>query len=296
MSDKRLGFGFKVGHWTDPTGRTGCTVILPPRDNVASCEVRGSSPGSREIEQLRTDLRLTEVHGILLTGGSAFGLAAADGVMSWLAERDIGFRTPVAVIPAVPTAVIFDLGRADDVARPGPEQGRAACDAATEKDVAVGRVGAGAGATIGKWAGIEYGAPGGIGIGHAEQEGEAVSAIAVVNAIGDVLGADGSVVAGTTAPDPTWRGRPSEPPLNTVLVCAVTKATLAKRDVHWLSARAADGVTSTVRPAHTRYDGDIAFFVAAPDDGGRAANVDVLGYLATIAVQRAVRAAVNSDA
>jgi L-aminopeptidase/D-esterase-like protein len=148
---------------------------------------------------------------------------------------------------------------------------------------------------VGKWAGIEYASPGGIGIGRAEQEGEAVSAIAVVNAIGDVLDADGSVVAGTTAPDPTWRGRPPEPALNTVLVCAVTKASLDKRDVHWLSARAADGVTSTVRPAHTRYDGDIAFFVGAPDDSGRTANVDVLGYLATLAVQRAVRAAVQLD-
>jgi L-aminopeptidase/D-esterase-like protein len=291
----KLGFGFKLGHWTDPSGLTGCTIILPPRDNVASCEVRGSSPGSREIEQLRTDLRLTEVHGVLLTGGSAFGLAAADGVMSWLAERDIGYRTPVAIVPIVPTAVIFYLGRATNAARPGPEQGRAACDAATEDDVATGRAGAGAGAMVGKWAGIEYASPGGIGIGRAQQEGEAVSAIAVVNAIGDVLDADGSVVAGTTAPDPTWRGRPPEPALNTVLVCAVTKASLDKRDVHWLSARAADGVTSTVRPAHTRYDGDIAFFVGAPDESGRTANVDVLGYLATLAVQRAVRAAVRLD-
>ncbi|MDQ3878035.1 MAG: P1 family peptidase [Actinomycetota bacterium] len=291
MTAGALGFGFKIGHWTDPSGSTGCTVIIPPRENVTSCEVRGSSPGSREIEQLRTDLRLTEVHGILLTGGSAFGLAAADGVMSWLAERDIGYRTPVATIPIVPTAVIFDLARAGDVAPPGPDAGRVACDSASTDPIETGRVGAGAGARVGKWAGIEHAVPGGLGIGHAEQEGLAVSALAVVNAIGDVLDVDGSVLAGTTAKGAVYRGRPASPApsLNTVLVCAVTSATLDKRDVHWLAARAADGVTSTVRPAHTRYDGDIAFFSAAP---GAEANVDVLGYLATIAVQRAVRAAV----
>lgn len=290
MSGLSLGPEFKVGHWTHPSGRTGCTVVLPPSGNVASCEVRGSSPGSREIEQLRTDLRLTEVHALLLTGGSAFGLAAADGVMRWLAERDIGYRTPVAVVPIVPTAVIFDLGRASEVPPPGPAEGRAACDAASD-DVEIGRVGAGAGAVVGKWAGIEHGSPGGVGIGAAEQEGLSVRALAVVNAIGDVLAEDGSVLAGTTAVDAVYRGRPAppEPALNTVLVSAVTNARLDKRDVHWLAGRAADGVTATIRPAHTRYDGDIAFFVAGP---GPEADVDVLGYLATIAVKRAVRAAV----
>lgn len=294
MSEARLGFGFKVGHWTHPDGRTGCTVIIPPRGNVASCEVRGSSPGSREIEQLGTDFRLNEVHAVLLTGGSAFGLAAADGVMSWLSERGVGYETPVATIPIVPTAVIFDLGRATDTPPPGPEQGRAACDAATEGSVATGPVGAGAGAVVGKWAGIESGAPGGVGIASAEQDGECVSALAVVNAIGDVLDSDGSVLAGTSATDAVYRGRPPAPAPNTVLVCAVTKASLHKREVHWLAARAADGVTSTIRPAHTRYDGDIAFFVSAPADDDDP-NVDLLGYLATTAVQRAVRAAVVHD-
>ena len=293
MSTGSLGFGFKVGHWTDPGGNTGCTVILPPRGNFASCEVRGSSPGSREIEQLRSDLRLNEIHAVLLTGGSAFGLAAADGVMSWLAERNIGYQTPVAIVPIVPAAVIFDLGHAGDAAPPGPAQGRAACDAASEDGVATGRVGAGAGALVGKWAGIEHAAPGGLGIGHAEQEGAAVSAIAVVNAIGDVLDADGTVIAGTSAPDPVYRGRPDvDIPLNTVLVCAVTRATVDKRDVRWLAGRAADGVTKSVRPAHTRYDGDIAFFVAAPG-GQEPTNLDVLGYLATAAVEDAVRSAVR---
>ncbi|MFN2593605.1 MAG: P1 family peptidase [Actinomycetota bacterium] len=294
MKTDALGFGFKVGHWTHSSGRTGCTVILPPPGNVASCEVRGSSPGSREIEQLRTDLRLNEIHGLLLTGGSAFGLAAADGVMSWLSERGIGYQTPVATIPIVPTAVIFDLGMAGDAPHPGPDNGRAACEAATEKAIDMGRVGVGAGALVGKWAGIEHGVPGGIGIGHATQEDEAVAAIAVVNAIGDVLAEDGSVLAGTTAPDPVYRGAPApdDAPTNTVLVCAVTNAAIAKREVHWLAGRAADGVTSTVRPAHTRFDGDVAFFISAPDPG-RAANVDVLGYLTTRAVQNAVRAAVT---
>ncbi|MDQ3964340.1 MAG: P1 family peptidase, partial [Actinomycetota bacterium] len=163
MQTATLGFGFKVGHWTDADAATGCTVIIPPRGNVAACEIRGSSPGSREIAQLDNDRRLTEIHGLLLTGGSAFGLAAAHGVVEWLEERGIGYETPIATVPIVPAAVVFDLGVGRSDVRPGPENGRAACEAATDGPVAVGRVGAGTGATVGKWAGREHSAPGGVG-------------------------------------------------------------------------------------------------------------------------------------
>src|SRR3972149_6638153 len=108
-----LGFGFKVGHYTDVEALTGCTVVLPPPGNVTSCDIRGSSPGSRELVLLDLDRRLTETHGIVLTGGSAFGLASADWVAAWLAERGIGYQTPVATIPIVPAAVVFDLGSGD---------------------------------------------------------------------------------------------------------------------------------------------------------------------------------------
>jgi L-aminopeptidase/D-esterase-like protein len=289
-----LGFGFKVGHWTHPKRRTGCTVIIPPRGNVASCDIRGSSPGSRELAQLHPDRRLTEVHAVLLTGGSAFGLAAADGVMEYLADAGIGYETPIATIPIVPAAVIFDSTAGAPDERPGAAGGRAACAAAAaEGAVDTGRIGAGAGATIGKWAGIEFASPGGLGIGAAEEAGHRVSAIAVVNSVGDVMGADGRVLAGTRSPHP--RRRPRVPveqpvPINTVLALVTVYAALDKRDVRWLAARGSDGVTISIKPAHTRYDGDITFAIAAPS--GHAADLDVLGPLATEAVAAAVRNAV----
>lgn len=291
-----LGFGFKVGHWTDPQGQTGCTVVLPPPGNVASCDIRGSSPSSRETELLHPDRKLTEVHAVLLTGGSAFGLAAAQGVVEWLAERGIGYQTAVTPVPIVPAAVIFDLGSGDPSARPGPSAGRAACEAAAE-NAEVGSVGAGAGATIGKWAGFEHRSKGGLGIGHAGRDGLEVSALAVVNAVGDVVATDGSVVAGTTSPDPTYSPPPrfaSEVPLNTVLALVATSASIDKREARFLAARGSDGITVSVRPAHTRYDGDVVFAVAAPGpERTSPGELDVLGHLATEAVADAVRAAVG---
>ena len=291
-----LGFGFKVGHWTHPNGGTGCTVVLPPAGNVTSCDIRGSSPSSRETELLHPDRKLTEVHAVLLTGGSAFGLAAAEGVVAWLADQGIGYQTAVTRVPIVPAAVIFDLRSADLGALPGPAAGRAACEAAAGT-VEVGSVGVGAGATVGKWAGFEHHSPGGLGIGRAREGGLEVSALAVVNAVGDVINADGSVVAGTKSPDPSYRA-PARPqadvPMNTVLAVVATQATLDKREVRFLAARGSDGITVSVRPAHTRYDGDVVFAVAAP--GTRPATpeeLDVLGHLATQAVAGAVRAAVS---
>ena len=291
-----LGFGFRVGHWTDRDALTGCTVVLPPAGNVTSCEVRGSSPSSRELELLHPDRRLTEVHAILLTGGSAFGLAAADGVVAWLEERGIGYDTGVTAVPIVPAAVIFDLGHGKSHVRPGSAAGRAACDAASEADVAMGQVGAGTGATVGKWAGREFAAPGGLGIAVAEAGASRVGAVAVVNSVGDVIDADGSVVAGTTSPSAGEQARPLadvDVAKNTVLAVVATEASIDKREVRWLAARGADGITVSVRPAHTRYDGDVVFAVAAPPAAGTPADLDALGPLATDAVARAVRRAVT---
>jgi len=291
-----LGFGFKVGHWTDATGATGCTVVLPPPGNVASCDIRGSSPSTRETEHLHPDRKLTEVHAVLLTGGSAFGLAAAQGVVEWLAERGLGYQTSVTPVPIVPAAVIFDLGSGDAAARPGPEAGRAACDAAAD-NAEIGAVGAGAGATVGKWAGFEYRSKAGLGIARAGREGREVSALAVVNAVGDVIAGDGSVLAGTSAPQPAYSAPPHpghELSTNTVLAVVATRASLDKQSARFLASRGSDGITISVRPAHTRYDGDVVFAVAAP--GSRTtspAELDVLGHLATEAVADAVRAAVG---
>lgn len=292
-----LGWGFKVGHYTNTEASTGCTVILPPAGNVTSCDIPGSSPGSREIESLHPDKRLTEIHGLLLTGGSAFGLAAADGVMDFLAERGIGYRTRVATIPIVPAAVVFDLGAGRADVRPAREHGYAACIDATEDGIATGRVGAGTGCTVGKWAGFEHLAPGGLGIATVEESGVVVSALAVVNAVGDVHDRDGSVIAGTSNLDPRYL-----PPSytdenfsgNTVLAAVVTQARLDKRDVRFLASRGSDGITTSVRPAHTRYDGDAVFAIAAPPpEDAPPANLDILGFLATQAVAEAVRNAVR---
>jgi L-aminopeptidase/D-esterase-like protein len=304
-----LGAGWRIGHYSNHPARTGCTVLLPPRGMVASCDIRGASPSSRELALLDTDRRLTEVHAIVLTGGSAFGLAAADGVVAWLAERGIGYRTAITPVPIVPAAVIFDLGEGSD-ARPGPGEGRAACDAAVEGDVATGRVGAGTGATVGKWAGPEHSAPGGLGIASRRARGLEVAALVVVNAVGDVVAEDGSVIRGTSAPEARREGArmtgflpgPSgaargvtadaEIPPSTVLAVVATDFRLDKRDVRWLAARGSDGITRSVQPAHTRYDGDVVFAASRLGGAGGSA-LDVLGELATEAVAAAVRAAVT---
>lgn len=287
--------GFLVGHHTDSEAQTGCTVVIPPSGNVASCDVRGSSPGSREIESLQTDNRLNEIHGLLLTGGSAWGLGAADGVMAWLAEKGIGYDTPMTRIPIVPTAVVFDLGtgRAE---WPGPAAGRKACESAADAPVLTGRVGAGTGCTLGKWAGREFYSPGGIGVARADAGGHTAWALAVVNAIGDVIDRDGSTIAGTTNPDPHWLAPPGPQgaSIDTVLAVVAVTANLTKRETRFLAARGSDGITVSVNPAHTRYDGDIVFALAAPaeDPGGRT-DVDLLGVLATQAVAEAVRNSVR---
>jgi len=291
----RLSPGFRVGHWTSPGAASGCTVILPPAGNVTSYDVRGSSPGSRELAPLDLERQRTEIHGLLFTGGSAFGLSAADGVMRWLEEHGIGFRTPIATIPIVPAAVIFDPAAGMPGERPGAEAGYAACDAAGEGTIPTGRVGVGTGATAGKWTGIEFFVPGGLGIARATEDELEVRALAVANPVGDVVGADGTVLAGSTNPEPRFRPPPAEPEVawNTVLVVVTTIARLAKADVRYLAARASDGITRAIRPAHTRYDGDIAFAVAAPGDpAATLTDLDRLGLLATEATASAIRAAV----
>lgn len=291
-----IGPGWRVGHWTDPGGLTGCTVLLPPAGNVASYDIRGSSPSTRELALLHTDRKLTEIHGLLFTGGSAFGLDAASGVVAWLEDHGRGYKTRSTLVPIVPAAVILDGGAARRDSRPTAAAGRAACDAAQERSIARGRVGAGTGATVGKWAGLEFSAPGGLGLATAGVGGLSATALAVVNAVGDVMDDDGRVIAGSRAPEPRpLFPRPPAPevPSATVLVALAVHGSLDKRDVRWLAARGSDGVTRAVRPAHTRYDGDVAFAIAAPGPA-TPDDLDVLGLLATEAVAAAVRDAVTA--
>ena len=260
--------GVRVGHWTDPVAQTGCTVmLLPPAGAVAGVDVRGAAPGTRETDLLRPGCTVERVHAILLTGGSAFGLAAADGVMRWLAERRIGLAVRDVVVPIVPAAVIFDM-RADAAYRPpGADQGYAACSDA-ERGVACesGRVGAGSGAMVGKLYGPP--APGGVGTASIRlPDGATVGALAVVNATGDVVDRAGRVLAG--AAGDAWQrllaeGPPPRPMAgaSTTLAIVATDAALDKTACNRLATVAHDALALAIRPVHTPFDGDTVFAVS----------------------------------
>ena len=189
-----------VGHWTDPVGLTGCTVVVPPPGNMAAAAVRGGGPGTRETDLLQPQAHVEGVSAVLLTGGSAFGLAAAQGVVAWCERRGLGYGRFGRPIPIVPAAVLFDLAVGDWEARPGPAEGEAACLAASTAEGPLGNVGAGMGATVGKTAGPEHMTKGGLGWAVVEAGPVTVGALAAVNAGGDVLDEDGTVLAGARVP------------------------------------------------------------------------------------------------
>jgi L-aminopeptidase/D-esterase-like protein len=264
--------GFAVGHWTDREGWTGCTVVLAPEGAVAACEVRGGGPGTRETDVLSPASAAPGAHALLLTGGSAFGLAAADGVVQFLADRGVGFRTRVALVPLVAAAVVNDLALGADAARPTAESARAACETADDRPT-VGSVGVGTGCTVGKLLGPEHWTKGGFGTASVELAGGAtVTALAAVNAFGEVLAEDGSVLAGirrddgyVRAADLFRQGVRAERPWReaTTLVAVLTDAVLTKTEA-WLVARAASaGVARAVSPSATSFDGDVAFCFAS---------------------------------
>jgi L-aminopeptidase/D-esterase-like protein len=291
--------GFALGHWQDAEALTGCTVLLAPPRTVGGCDVRGNSPGSRELALLGSEKSMQEVHAVLLTGGSAFGLAAADGVMRYLEERGKGYATPWGKVPIVPAAVIFDLNVGSATVRPTADAGYRACLMASASDLRSGRLGAGMGATVGKWAGMESSMPGGLGIRSEEFRGCTVTAVAVVNAVGDVLDERGNILAGARTPEGGWlaeeRGtrRGSVRPLsslnNTTLVALLTNATLTKVDANRVAQRGHDGIARAISPAHTMHDGDIVFVLAS---GGRELEVDLVAEIGADVASRAIRAAV----
>ncbi len=283
--------GIRVGHTTDRRGLTGCTVVLCPPGTVGSGEVRGGAPATRETDLLRPGMLVQEVHAILLTGGSAFGLAAAGGVMRYLEERGIGFPAGIAVVPIVPAAALFDLGIGDRRARPGPSEGYAACDAASEH-VAEGSVGAGTGATVAKLHGPGRQVKGGLGTASVAEGPVVVGALFAVNAVGEVLGEDGEVVAGAR-PEPEGGAEgesempwPTGPWTNTILGAVATNARLSKERAHLLSVSVHDAVSGVVRPAHTMWDGDTVFTLAT---GEVDAPQDLLERLAERAVAESIR-------
>jgi L-aminopeptidase/D-esterase-like protein len=311
--------GFRVGHWTDSRARTGCTVVLPPPGTRGSVDVRGGGTGTRELETLSPLANAEGPHAVLLTGGSAFGLAAADGIARWLEERGIGRPTPAGVVPLVPAAVVFDLAEGSSATRPGPDDGYAACESAVAHRWERGRVGAGAGTAVGKLLGRDRATPGGVGYGATTlAEGTIVAAIAVANAFGDVIDADGEPLgaprgedgrlARTSALLPGMPGLPenrdfSSPAAgNTTLVCVCTDAPVDKRTCAIVARMASAGIARAVDPAFTPLDGDVVFCLASgsgpPPAPSLAASwsVTVLGTAAASVTAVAIRNAVRQAA
>jgi L-aminopeptidase/D-esterase-like protein len=290
--------GFKVGHAEDLRAATGCTVVLCPPGTVGGMSVAGCATGSRQIDCLEPTHVVPGPDAVLLTGGSAFGLGAADGVMAWLAEQGVGFMTRTGPVPVVSTAVIFDLPLGSAETRPDPAMARAAAQSAEAESRCQGSVGAGCGATVGKFFGPIQAMKGGLGLATIGLEsGLAVAALAVVNAFGDVVDPDrGLILAGArTAPDSLeladtaaqFLSGKSVAPFsghNTSLVVAATNAKLNKVRATRLAAQAQSGLARCLRPGHSLVDGDLVFALAAGD-----VLVDDL-LLGTLAAEATVRA------
>jgi L-aminopeptidase/D-esterase-like protein len=295
--------GIRVGHWTDAVAATGCTVVLgPPEGAVAGGEARGGAPGTRETDLLRPGRLVERVNAVCLSGGSAFGLAAADGVMRYLRERGRGFDTGGPRVPIVPAAVIHDLFVGSSDAYPGADAGYAAAAAAERGDpVLEGRVGAGTGATVGKALGPSFARPGGLGSASVRlPSGVTVGALVVVNALGDVVDHDGRILAGATGPEgplDTWRALLGEVPVvptssNTTIGVIATDAGLTRPECQKLCEIGQDGLAMAIRPVHTQHDGDTLFCLSA---GEAEENLVRLGVAAAEAVRLAVERAVSVD-
>ena len=294
--------GIRVGHATDPIALTGCTVVLAEGGAVGGVDVRGFAPGTRETALLKPSFLVRQVHAVLLSGGSAYGLDAAAGVMRYLEERGAGFRVGPVVVPIVPAAVVFDLMVGDPMVRPGPEMGYRACLDASAGDLPAGNVGAGTGATVGKIFGPEYCMKGGVGNwSGAIDGGPTVGVLAVVNPFGDVRDpSTGRILAGALNPmtgvpadtaEMMRRGRElgDMGALNTTLVVVATDARLDKEGVNAVAQMAQDGISRAISPAHTLVDGDVVFALAT---GARPADITAVGSLAAEGVARAIAAAV----
>jgi L-aminopeptidase/D-esterase-like protein len=276
--------GIEVGHWTDPVGGTGCTVVVLPEPNVVTAETRGAAPGSRETALLEPGMAVEQCDAILLTGGSAFGLAAADGVMRELEADGRGHPTPAGRVPIVPAAVVFDLMVAS--ARPDAGAGAAAYQARSADPVVSGRVGAGAGTTVANWRGESI--PTGVGSALVEMAGARVGALVVLNAAGDVFTLEGRALSG----GPHVAGIPPFMPewgQNTTLVVVATDGAFSRSELTRLAVRGQDALAACIRPSHTRFDGDTCFAVSC---GSVETSLDLVAEAAFEAVGRAIESAV----
>ncbi|MFT3721343.1 P1 family peptidase [Pseudorhodoferax sp.] len=297
--------GIAVGHFTDARRPTGCSVVLASGGAVGGVDVRGAAPGTRETDLLAPGNLVECVHAVLLAGGSAFGLAAADGAMRWLEERGIGLDARYARVPLVPAAVLFDLPLGDARIRPDAAAGYAACQAAARTPPAQGNVGAGAGAMVGKMFGAARAMKGGIGTASVQVDGVTVGALVACNALGDVLDPDsGRVLAGARTPDgaallDTRRAllagqvpRPILAGTNTTLAVVATDAALTKPQAQRLAQAGHDGLARSINPVHTMSDGDTVFALATGLAAAPSPGMVVLAALAAEAVARATVQAV----
>ena len=295
--------GIEVGHFTDPRRPTGCTVILAREGAVAGVDVRGAAPGTRETDLLAPTNLVEQVHGILLSGGSAWGLDAATGVVRWLEEQGVGMDVRFARLPIVPAAVLFDLVIGDAKIRPDAQAGYAACEAASKRAPAEGNVGAGSGAAVGKIFGIDRAMKGGIGTASITVDGVTVGAIIACNALGDVVDPEtGRPIAGARtkngkslvdsrrsiikgdAPKPLLKGS------NTTIGVIATDAPITKVQASRLATMAHDGLARTINPVHTMSDGDTLFALGT----GRAKKSPGMMVLGTLAAEVTARAVVRA--
>ena len=299
--------GIRVGHYTDRQNATGCTVVLCEDGAVGGVDVRGSAPGTRETDLLSPTAMVDRVHGVLLSGGSAFGLAAATGVVEYLEEKGIGIEFGNATIPIVPAAILFDLGLITDRVRPDANAGRLACEAARSGAIGEGSVGAGTGATVAKLLGRDRCVKGGIGTASIHLgDGVTVGAIVAVNSVGGVVDPDTSqIVAGPLSDDgvtmldsmklitdPAYEEAHSRPGENTTIGVVATNSNLTKAQVNKLASVAHDGLAMAVRPAHLMSDGDTLFALSTRQHNG-SANMNRLCAAAVVCVSRAIIRAVQ---
>jgi L-aminopeptidase/D-esterase-like protein len=296
--------GIAAGHASDAENRTGCTVLLGPFRGAI--DIRGMATGTREIDALSPHHLVHQIDGILLTGGSAPGLAAADGVMQWLRERGRGFDVGVTRIPIVPAAVIFDIHTSSQRS-PDSALGRAACDAASSEPLPQGSVGAGTGATVGKVRGPEHSARGGTGTFAVHHGPYTIGVLAVVNAFGDVLDHDGSIIAGARADDgsmfDSMRAALEAPPdadfaiTNTTLCVIATDAPLSRVALQTVARMGSSAIVRRIAPANTIFDGDLVFAVSTSHHVREYPPAELLaiGTAAQLTLEEAIVRAVRSD-
>lgn len=293
----------EIGHAQDIEAGTGCTVILCKQGATAGVDVRGGGPATRETDLLRSENMIEKIHAVLLSGGSAFGLDAAAGVMRYLEEAEVGFDTGVGKVPIVCAASLFDLSVGDPSVRPDKSMGYDACvSAQPEGPVRTGNVGAGTGASVGKLAGPGRSMKSGIGTYGSESGDLQVAAIVAVNSIGTVIDSSGNPLAGTLSEGKERILKPSEAffellqngptpfSSNTTIACVVTNARLSKAQANKVASMAHDGFARAIRPVHTSNDGDTVFVLAT---GNVDAPLDIVGIMAADVCEEAIRDAVN---